>query len=471
PATGAKPAHGPGVNPAKKAPSHSEDISSHVKTSRDFLSGLKKTDGSPAVLEFDKFKPDPSDTTHTPEDQFFWHKMGEQLDSLYKGGKLTAEARNSVKDVPEPILEKTVDVEGMEPKKFNGPLSDDGYAKYSYGTFGYPIVKYFKEVWPGVGPFVPGQVLLRKTEEALNPDGDIKLYQIIQAASQTNGLESINESHSPLNIQKVDHSQGPTVCSQSLTSWIKREAMYEDGNLPDSAADLLEYLVKEGVIEESSDYGEPYYKVTDSYTIDSDDLFYMNGYLRPSVLNDTGKAILAMAISKNLAGYMSQRSLSDEDVGNNHGNKQKTAFTMSFSAAMSYQGQTRPQDNVSYAMNYMWVYPQFENVVKDGIRASANLSDDHLVVVHLTGLGQFNFRNPPGIHQVALNNIVKKYESKLKQKNILIIAHWERISDDNVSSYTTQIKDGIGKIEQSYNGHKQLGFGHGQSVDVGKFFA
>ena len=301
---------------------------------------------------------------------------------------------------------------------------------------------------------IPGEQTLKRTEELLEKY-KLKLYQINQAASQFNALESTTEEHSPLFNQSNDGTQGPTVCSQSLTAWLKREAMYEDGTLPSAVCEILSKLCEKNVIcldqkthsylptpnYKNKDYfdslDKKYTATTDQEKYNNKAAFYKNGYLKPCVLNEDGLREFGLILAKYKTGYLSQKAVSDAD---------QSPFTLAFGSGFSYQNCPIDKSAISYAINYMNVYPQYENILKNGKRIAKELGNEYLVIVHVTAIGQGAFANPPGIHHIAFFSAAKKLELTNENSgklNMRIIYHWPVTNTWKKKGYDKKTSSGV----------------------------
>ncbi|MGN1041454.1 MAG: hypothetical protein ACI4PJ_01805, partial [Acutalibacteraceae bacterium] len=295
--------------------------------------------------------------------------------------------------------------------------------------------------------YIPGQETLQRCTAALNLRRfePTDVLHILGTASQTNGCESMNTDHATLDEQIFDHSQGPTQNFESLSGTIKREIMYEDGKLKDfdTAKPLIDKLAALGVIEcvddpESSkdigrwvptdEYYNDYVRMDDNQdplACSSEDYtnmkyaFYSNGYIQPDTLNEAGELKLMEAIASAPCSYMSQ---------DNESNDGKQKFIQNFAAAFSYQDSSVIQHDdknpltftpQQIMMNLMWIYPQYDNIIKDAIRQSANNPGKKIVMVHMPGIGQSAFGNPKGLTELALILAIIVNINKLTGSNII----------------------------------------------------
>ena len=296
--------------------------------------------------------------------------------------------------------------------------------------------------------YIPGQETLQRCTAALNLRGfkPTDVLHILGTASQTNGCESMNTDHATLDKQIFDHSQGPTQNFESLSGTIKREIMYEDGKLKDfdTAKPLIDKLAELGVIEcvdnptsldkhigrwvPTDEYYNDYVRMDDKQDpleCPSDDYtnmkyaFYSNGYIQPETLNEAGELKLMEAMAEAPCLYMSQ---------DNESNDGKQKFIQNFAAAFSYQDssviQHDNQDPLTFTpqqimMNLMWIYPQYDNIIKDAIRQSANNPGKKIVMVHMPGIGQGAFGNPEGLTELALILAIIVNINKLTGSNII----------------------------------------------------
>lgn len=293
--------------------------------------------------------------------------------------------------------------------------------------------------------FTPGNETLKRCTDALGAKGlnPNDVLHILGTASQTNGCESQDTNHATLDKQVTDRTQGPTQNIESLPGTIKREEMYETGELKDcdTAKPLIEKLADMKVIEcvaetsSSKDIGrwvplDYYYngnvtlggqkklEIYSSQFPNGKFAFYSNGYIQPAVLNAQGEFALMEAMASAPCSYMSQ------DNKSNDGSQQ---FTQNFAAAFSYQNATYNNGQKVSAkftppqimMNLMWVYPQYDNVLKDAIRQSAKHPEKKLVIVHMPDIGQGAFGNPKGLTGLAMIYAIIANIDKLAGSNII----------------------------------------------------
>ena len=296
--------------------------------------------------------------------------------------------------------------------------------------------------------FVQGHKLLEKYNEKLGLSKD-KVHHIVMAASQTNGLESPETYHSLISDYLGDPTQGPTSVSQSMKALLNREAEYQQGKLKekDTARPLVEKLAELGVIyllyESDKDIGtwvptEDYRnkevkKFTPArlnratweyeYLTDMEGnklcAFYKDGYIQPYALNDDGKEVLMDVLDEIQCSYMSQ------DCESNDASQR---YTQNFAAAFSYQHAGAVHGPRDYLMNFKWVYPQYNNIIRQAITKSASLPDDNLIMVHLTSIGQGVFSNPPGIAAMAIAVAILENSDKLEGSNIMIQKEWNPLA-------------------------------------------
>lgn len=365
----------------------------------------------------------------------FATKMKKQIfKDLYQGDDKTREYIINVVETntSAPTLERGVRIDGLESKKYAGRIGNSE-----------EIIQTDHDSYKISDGRVPGQDTISIYEKVYPRPKGYKLYQIIQAASQTNGLESVHNEYTNLTGQSGDPTQGPTVCSISTMAWMRRDIMYRQGKLPDSAADLLDTLIEQTVIEPAEDEGGAGYKPCKAYYASNvrppHDFFYRCGYIQPWTLNEQGQQILCEAVQKHPCGYMSQAAVTDEPIVNK-GSNQGCSFKYVFAAAMSYQpsrkwrngkwdtlaveSQKDHPNPLAQKLNYSWIYAQYENIIKDAIRTSAALPEKTVVLVHLANVGQGAFGNPKGLPETALNEAFEKHKAQLEGSNIRIIKHW-----------------------------------------------
>lgn len=298
--------------------------------------------------------------------------------------------------------------------------------------------------------FIPGNETLKRCTEVLRDNGlnSDDVLHIFGTASQSNGCESQDTEHATLDKQVLDTTQGPEQNFESLGGTVKREEMYETGELKDcdTAKPLIDTLATMGVIlrvddpQSGKDIGrwvpyDAYYnndkdfhiyvgydehdKPVEQTRFDGKFAFYSNGYIQPDTLNAKGEIKLMEAMASAPCSYMSQ------DNKSNDGTQE---FTQNFAAAFSYQGSTArkvdPQGNQIFTptqimMNLMWVYPQYDNILKDSIRQSAKHPKKKLVIVHMPEIGQGAFGNPKGSTGLALILAIAANIDKLAGSNII----------------------------------------------------
>ncbi len=314
-------------------------------------------------------------------------------------------------------------------------------------------------------------------KEGFNKD---QVYHISMTASQANGLESTGIHHAELGDYLFDSTQGPTACSKAMPLLLKRELEFGKGTLTniDAFKPLIDILYNWGVIwqlPERSPNGvgtwipiERYYSYVDANSglaqpqrnkiyqqyfvftphVSPNYLYplYRNGYIQPNSLTLDGQKLLLQALQVlKQRGYVSQEG--------KEATKDGSDLTQNFASAMCYQGfkkgslvvynQYDPQNpqhpqHAQYQglmnaykllMNFNWVYPQYNNIIKDAIRKSALLHDKELIMVHLTRIGQGAFYNPVGIPELSIAIAVLENYDKLNGSNILIQKEWDSTHD------------------------------------------
>lgn len=282
--------------------------------------------------------------------------------------------------------------------------------------------------------FIPGQELFARINEAL-PKAGLKPNDILViggTASQTNGCESVNLHHAKISQQITDRTQGPTFNATSIKGTLKREEMYETGELKDcdTAKPLIEKLASMNVIQRvdkpksRTDIGkwvpqDRYYNnhITHSYQEPIHNgkyAFYCNGYIQPATLNEAGEIALMDAMAYAPCSYMSQQNTTNNDDQN---------FIQNFAAAFSYQNVQNNSDSFTLPqimMNLMWIYPQYDNVLKDAIRQSDKHPEKKLVIVHMPDIGQGAFGNPQGLTGLSLVLATIVNINKLTNSNIIL---------------------------------------------------
>lgn len=345
-----------------------------------------------------------------------------------KTGELTQMVKDLVKDVPKVKTVTGADLKREAEKSTPQPIND---ACANYITM---LTTNQNLTLNNNQRFIPGQELFTRINEALPSAGLTKddILEIGGTASQTNGCESVNLNHAKISEQTKDRTQGPAFNATSIKGTIKREEMYETGELKDcdTAAPLIEKLASMGVIERVDnppsikDIGtwiptDQYYN-TRAIVSHQDPVwngkhaFYCNGYIQPAILNAQGEIQLMEAMAYAPCSYMSQENTTNSGDQN---------FIQNFAAAFSYQNVYNDSDSFTLPqimMNLMWVYPQYDNVLKDALRQSAKHPTKKLVIVHMPDIGQGAFGNPPGLTGLSLVLATIVNIDKLTNSNIIL---------------------------------------------------
>ena len=329
--------------------------------------------------------------------------------------------------------------------------------------------------------YVPSDKTIETYDPILKKNGAEALH-IIMVASQTNGLESVNTGHSLVSQYPLDQTQGPCAALIDSTATIKREHEYQNGELKkkDTVKPIIDVFSggTDPVIERVGD--EPKedigtYIPTKKYRNDNilvksgydtgtvtskkficigkEDIkkkdnwvypFYRNGYKQPYSLKKAGREKLfdAMASLKSL--YMSQEC-KEQGVS-------EKPHIQNFASAISYQdfrddGGCLIDDEVNCytdndkenmtlqnnLINFRWIYPQYDNIIKDAIRQSIKMASDgnnnKLIMVHLTRIGQGVFDNPVGVQELAIAMAIYENMEKLNDSNIIIQKEWPPKTD------------------------------------------
>ncbi len=284
--------------------------------------------------------------------------------------------------------------------------------------------------------FIPGQELMERLTEVLERNGISKndVLHVQGAASQGNLQESKTLNYTPLNKQTSDRTQGPTMNATSLIGLIKRDDMYHTGELKD--CDMVKPLIEKmytmqtldrvdyfpsgkdiGIWVPKDEYYNHAAKIYDKTqeTYNGKYAFYRNGYIQPATLNQPGEEALMDAMAAAPCSYASQENTTNDG---------KQEFIQNFAAAFSYQDICNNDQGtftpIQIMMNLMWVYPQYDNVLKDAIRQSANHPKKKLVIAHMPDIGQGAFGNPPGLTGLALVLATIVNFQKLAGSNIIL---------------------------------------------------
>ncbi len=314
--------------------------------------------------------------------------------------------------------------------------------------------------------YVPGQDVIEVYNKLLAKDiSKEKVHHMVMVASQANGLESTSTNLSTLGGYLNDGTQGPTSCMQSIKGMIRRSLDHQQGKLKDkdTAKPLIDLLISKSLIvplisESKKDIGvwapiDSYRNKEISINVNCYPMngkaypiiertrftngvypFYKNGYIQPNSFTIEGRKILSNLMGELQNSYMSQECETDEG-------EQK--HTQNFAAAISYQdfyGDRPPlidgmeaklpedQKKAAYAekniMNFRWIYPQYNNIIKHAIIKSVELPVDNLIMVHLTKIGQGAFGNPRGIPTLAMAAAILENKEKLRGSNIVIQKEW-----------------------------------------------
>lgn len=353
-------------------------------------------------------------------------------------GELTQMVKDLVKDVPKVKTVTGADLKREAEKSTPGPIND---ACANYITM---LNTQNLQLDEDNQRFIPGQELFTRINEALESAGLTKedILEIGGTASQTNGCESVNLNHAKISGQITDRTQGPTFNATSIKGTLKREVMYETGELKDcdTAKPLIEKLASMGVIQRvdnppsRTDIGtwiptDQYYNTNAIVSHqppvwNGKHAFYCNGYIQPAILNAQGEIALMEAMAYAPCSYMSQENTTNSGDQN---------FIQNFAAAFSYQNVKNASNSFTLPqimMNLMWVYPQYDNVLKDAIRQSATHPKKKLVIVHMPDIGQGAFGNPPGLTGLSLVLATIVNIDKLSNSNIIL----QRNSIDGLNS-------------------------------------
>lgn len=354
-------------------------------------------------------------------------------------GELTQMVKDLVKDVPKVKTVTGADLKRESEKSTPGPIND-ACANYIHMLTNTQNLKL-----DGTNQrFIPGQELFARINGALSSAGlkQTDILEIGGTASQTNGCESVNLNHAKISEQTTDRTQGPTFNATSLKGTLKREVMYETGELKDcdTAKPLIDKLASMGVIQRvdnppsRTDIGtwiptDQYYNTNAIVSHqppvwNGKHAFYCNGYIQPAILNAQGEIALMEAMAYAPCSYMSQENTTNSGDQN---------FIQNFAAAFSYQNVRNASNSFTLPqimMNLMWVYPQYDNVLKDAIRQSAKHPKKKLVIVHMPDIGQGAFGNPPGLTGLSLVLATIVNIDKLSNSNIIL----QRNSIDGLNS-------------------------------------
>ena len=219
---------------------------------------------------------------------------------------------------------------------------------------------------------------------------------IVQAASQYNALESMGPYFSPVYDWKRDGTQGPRACLQVVVATKHRESAYLKNKLPDAIFNILNSCKISGV------------PITEKYKA-----VYEHGYLQLYNINDTNDLLqLKNHIDNNIGNF----DLNAQWVICENGSKQFQLFLAapSFQGAYQNWSKTDERTNCFREICRILVVPQYKASAQ--IAVIKSILQGKQSELHLTGIGQSSFGNPPEIVTDCLNivyDIVKNYDVKV----------------------------------------------------------
>jgi hypothetical protein len=231
-----------------------------------------------------------------------------------------------------------------------------------------------------VGPFIDGKYAL-KSKLARN--------SIVQVASQFNFLESQSSEYTEIILYPHDPTQGPGSSMASLEALILRDAAIK----PPARDGELQELGKQPIFNGIS--------------------WYENGYLMPDTPGLTEQELLAAAdhIDKNIGTLkiLAQESIPEFSIDSDDGHP----CVQVFSAAPSYQNSYYPPLHGSAGAKIceVLVLAQYRSIARLAVIKSI-AEPSKPVNLHLTGVGQGAFNNPPSLFDKFIEevwNIVKPF--------------------------------------------------------------
>lgn len=312
------------------------------------------------------------------------------------------------------LRENTNPIETEPPSKINENLYKESSFKKAIKKFKKPLPRYYKvldfESFEQQG-FVPANLAVAILKDKVLEHS----YNIQMVASQLNCQESVNDNFSLICDQHGDPTQGPTARSVDFTSWLRSEFDELSGkNRPRITKKFIEEIEADSVFNPCEN-------------------IYKNGYLKIyNAENTEKKKKLVKLIGKYPAdNYCTQKVTSDG---------KGIAYKLAFISAASYQGHAE-QGLEDYIVNFLLLYPQFENNFLDAINTAktlnatntAEIKKGKIVIDHLTGVGQGAFKNPVGLDKLIIYLLARKYAHHIAKGNLLFMLH-QCINYENLDS-------------------------------------
>jgi hypothetical protein len=251
----------------------------------------------------------------------------------------------------------------------------------------------------GGDKFPEFQVVLGLPVESLqhfNPDSS-NIFEIVQVASQFNGLESRDIEISPLKDWVGDSTQGPGACLGALLASALRCATQEKGELPDAIEPLL------GKCKAKSGNAQLICKKYPQ--------LYVNGYLQLAEIKDVEDLeFFAEQLKDNIneLGILCQKVKCEES--------RRTQLQV-FCAAPSFQGYPVDWNANDRKISAYKEICQTLLVAEYG--ALAQLACSFECQLHLTLVGMGAFNNP----REAIDEALKAVIEKLKGSKVKVFLH------------------------------------------------
>lgn len=239
-----------------------------------------------------------------------------------------------------------------------------------------------------VGPFIDGKYALKS---------NLARNSIVQVASQFDFLESASSDYVPISAYPYDHTQGPGSSMASLEALILRDAAIK----PIASGGELQKLGQQPIFTDI-----PWYK---------------NGYLEPhKELNQVKLLKTAKLITDNIGSLKILAQESIPEFG-------KFPCIQVFSAAPSYQSYHNEkghyvhvpapaEDSAGAQICDVLVLAQYMSIARLAVIKSI-AEPSKPINLHLTGVGQGAFNNPPSLY------------------NKFITAVWKIVRPFNISVY------------------------------------
>ena len=267
----------------------------------------------------------------------------------------------------------------------------------------------------------------------------IKNFNIVQAASQFNSLESTSPKHTNVYFYAGDHTQGPQLVLQYPEELLVREMRYfEDLRTGEHRDDIL-------------------YPVLEKLGLHKIPNLYENGYFTP----DNVSAEECANTAKKLLPYIVEHPLQTvTQISYPFGHESKGVIpkdneTMQvFSSAISYQDGIN-HGKFRHILCFMLLYQQYENLFRIALEEAKNRSGQS-IRLHLTAVGGFAFRNPEGIQSLIVRLLINKYRGNLASAgNLYVYLHGSPIQWEPVTNPTLEsaIKTEAAEVDASVAGY------------------